>query len=67
MKSSKHILVNPADWPLLCFTLEVEQSHWTVWKEYNMDMFLIFGLHKSPVVFNKYAMPQVCHAGQSHP
>ena len=49
--SFKHILVHPNDCPLLCTSFQ----DGSVFRQYCMDLFLPFGLHSSPAIFNQYA------------
>ena len=51
----KHILVHPKDWPLLCSSWDVPQVDSLVLQQYYIDLFLPFGLHSSPAIFNHYA------------
>ena len=51
----KHILVHPKDWPLLCSSWDILQADGLVLQQYYIDLFLPFGLHSSPAIFNHYA------------
>ena len=63
----KHILVHPKDWLLLCSSWDVLQVDSLVLWQYYVDLFLPFGLHSSPAIFNHYADAlRVCHAGKQY-
>ena len=51
----KHILVHPEDWLLLCSSFNTTQADGLVLWQYYVDLFLSFGLHSSPAIFNHYA------------
>ena len=51
----KHVLVCPEDWPLLCSSWDTSFSDGLVCRQYYIDLFLPFGLHSSPAIFNQYA------------
>ena len=51
----KHILVWPDNWPLLCSSWDTVQADGSVLRQYYVDLFLPFGLHSSPAIFNHYA------------
>ena len=51
----KHILVHPKDWPLLCSSWDTTQADGSVLQQYYIDLFLPFGLCRSPTIFNYYA------------
>ena len=51
----KHIMVQPDDWPLLCSSWDTVQADGSVLRQYYVDLFLPFGLHSSPAIFNHYA------------
>ena len=51
----KHILVHPKNWPLLCSSWDTTQADGLVLRQYYIDLFLPFGLHSSPAIFNHYA------------
>ena len=50
----KCILVHPEDWPLLCSLWDTTQTDGSVLQQYYIDLFLPFGLHSSPAIFNHY-------------
>ena len=52
---SKHIPVHPKYWPLLCSSWDTQQADGLVLRQYYIDLFLPFGLHSSPAIFNHYA------------
>ena len=51
----KHILVGPKDWLLLCSSWDTTQADSLVLQQYYINLFLPFGLHSSPAIFNHYA------------
>ena len=51
----KHILVHPQDWPLLCRSWDGSLLDGSVQQQYYVNLFLPFGLHNSPAIFNQYA------------
>ena len=51
----KDILVWPKDWSLLCSSWDILQVDGLVLQQYYIDLFLPFGLHSSPAIFNHYA------------
>ena len=51
----KHILVRSQDWPLLGSSWDLQQPDEPTVCLYYMDLFLPFGLHSTPALFNKYA------------
>ena len=51
----KHILVCPKDWLLLCSPLGASLLDGLVCGQYYVILFLPFGLHSSPAIFNQYA------------
>ena len=51
----KHIMVQPADWPLLYSSWDTVQADGSVLRQYYVDLFLPFGLRSSPAIFNHYA------------
>ena len=51
----KHILVCPKDWLLLCSSWDTSLLDGSVCRQYYIDLFLPFGLHSSPAIFNQYA------------
>ena len=53
--ASKHILVHPEDWPLLCSSWDTTQADGLVIRWYYVSLFLPFSLCSSPAIFNHYA------------
>ena len=51
----KHILIRSQDWPLLGSSWDLQCPDSSTRCLYYMDLFLPFGLHSSPALFNKYA------------
>ena len=51
----KHILVRSQDWHLLGSSLDLQQPNESTVCLCYMDLFLPFGLHSYPALFNKYA------------
>ena len=51
----KHILVCLEDWLLLCSSWDTSLPDGSVRRQYYIDLFLPFGLHSSPAIFNQYA------------
>ena len=52
--ASKHILVHPEDWLLLCSSWDVSLGDSLVLRQCYVDLFLPFGLWSSPAIFNQY-------------
>ena len=50
--ASKHILVHPEDWPLLCSFWDISLPDGSVCRQYYIDLFLPFSLCSSPAIFN---------------
>ena len=50
----KYILVHPEDWLLLCSSLDASLPDGSVQQQYYVNLFLPFGLHSSPAIFNQY-------------
>ena len=50
----KHIPVCPKDWLLLCSSWDATLPDGSVQMQYYVDLFLPFGLHSSPAIFNQY-------------
>ena len=51
----KYILIRSQDWPLLGSSWYLQQPDGSMVCLYYMDLFLPFGLHSSPALFNKYS------------
>ena len=51
----KHILIRSQDWPLLGSSWDLQHPDGSTCHLYYVDLFLPFGLHSSPALFNKYA------------
>ena len=51
----KHILIRSQDWPLLGSSWDLQCLDSSICHLYYVDLFLPFGLHSSPVLFNEYA------------
>ena len=51
----KHILIRSQDWPLLVSSWDLQHPDSSMSHLYYMDLFLLFGLHNSPALFNEYA------------
>ena len=51
----KHMLIRSQNWPLLGSSWDLQCSDSSTCCLYCVDLFLPFGLHSSPALFNKYA------------
>ena len=51
----KHTLIRSQDWPLLGSSLDLQHPDSSMFHLYYIDLFLTFGLHSSPALFNEYA------------
>ena len=51
----KHILIRSQDWPLLGSSWDLQHPESSMCCLYYVNLFLSFGLHSSPALFNEYA------------